>query len=109
MRMFKRRTTNDYDAADTTTRTTTTDGRADYTEAPTRETSDYTEAPPRDTSAYTEAPGPDTYDRRPWHHGPTRALITLLAAGVAGLFGYVATQIGVDSNGGYWAAYGILA
>ena len=45
---------------------------------------------------------------RPWH-GPTRALITLLAVGVAGLLAWSTTTIGNQSTGGYWAGYGILA
>ena len=45
---------------------------------------------------------------RPWH-GPTRALITLLAVGVAGLLAWSTTTISNQSTGGYWAGYGILA
>jgi hypothetical protein len=45
---------------------------------------------------------------RPWH-GPTRALITLLAVGVAGLLAWSTTTISDTSTGGYWAEYGILA
>jgi hypothetical protein len=85
MRMFKRRTRDDSQPAPTTT--TTTDARDGY--AP-------TSAP--------DAPGGPR-----WHHGPTRALVTLLAAGVAGLLAYLAAKIGDNSNGGYWAIFGILA
>jgi hypothetical protein len=42
-------------------------------------------------------------------YGLTRATITLIAAGVAGLLIWIATQIDDDSNGGYWAVYGIIA
>jgi hypothetical protein len=84
MRIFRRRTRDDYRPATTTT---TTDGRAGY-------------AP---------APPPDAYDRPPWHYGPRRGFETLLAAGVAGLLAYLATNIGDTSNSRYWAAYGILA
>jgi len=45
---------------------------------------------------------------RPWH-GPTRALITLLAVGAAGLLAWSTTTISNQSTGGYWAGYGILA
>ena len=48
-------------------------------------------------------------DGRRWHHGPTRAIVTLLAAGVAGLLAWLTTKIGEGSTGGYWAVYGILA
>jgi hypothetical protein len=36
-------------------------------------------------------------------------MVTLLAAGVAGLLIWVATQIDDGTTGGYWAVYGILA
>ena len=39
----------------------------------------------------------------------TRATVTLLAAGIAGLLIWLATQIGVSSNGDYWATYGLIA
>jgi hypothetical protein len=45
---------------------------------------------------------------RPWH-GPTRALMTLLAVGVAGLLAWLTTNISDNTTGGYWAEYGILA
>jgi hypothetical protein len=55
------------------------------------------------------APAPAVDDGRRWHHGPTRAIVTLLAAGVAGLLAWVTTKINDGSQGGYWAVYGILA
>lgn len=39
----------------------------------------------------------------------TRATITLLAAAIAGLLIWIATQIGVSSNGDYWGTYGLIA
>lgn len=42
-------------------------------------------------------------------YGLTRATVTLIAAAAAGLLVWIATQIGDDSNGGYWAVYGLLA
>jgi len=84
MRMLKKRTRDDSEPATTTT--TTTDDRAGYAPTP---------AP--------DASGP------PWHHGPTRAFVTLLAAGVAGLLAYLAARIGDSSNGRYWAVFAILA
>ncbi|MGZ4281511.1 MAG: hypothetical protein ACXVQ4_05390, partial [Gaiellaceae bacterium] len=42
-------------------------------------------------------------------YGLTRGMVTLLAAGVAGLLVWVATQIDDGTTGGYWAVYGILA
>jgi hypothetical protein len=95
MRMIRRGTRDDYDG-DTTTSTTrpTTDGRT-FAE----------------DGAYADgdAPPPAVDDGRRWHHGPTRALVTLLAAGVAGLLAWTTTHINENSTGGYWAVYGILA
>ena len=54
-----------------------------------------------------EAVGPP--GERTWHRGPTRALITLLGVGVAGLLAWLTTTIGHTSTHGYWAVYGILA
>ena len=48
-------------------------------------------------------------DGRRWHHGPTRAIVTLLAAAVAGLLAWTTTTISHNTTGGYWAVYGILA
>ena len=39
----------------------------------------------------------------------TRAVMTLLGAAAAGLLIWLATQVGDDSTGGYWAVYGLLA
>jgi hypothetical protein len=41
--------------------------------------------------------------------GLTRATVTLLAAAIAGVLIWLATQIGESSNGGYWGAYGVIA
>jgi hypothetical protein len=102
--MFRRRTRNDYDG-DTTTATTrrpaaTTDGRA-YDDGQAY----------REHRAYTDggAPPADVDDGRRWHHGPTRAVVTLLAVGVAGLLAWTTTNINDRTTGGYWAVYGILA
>jgi hypothetical protein len=58
--------------------------------------------------AETREPAADGTTIRPWH-GPTRALLTLLAVGAAGLLAWLTTQISDNSTGGYWAGYGILA
>jgi hypothetical protein len=42
-------------------------------------------------------------------NGMTRAGLTLLAAGAAGALLWVAAQFDRGTNGGYWAAYGIVA
>ncbi len=42
-------------------------------------------------------------------NGLSRAASTLFGAGIAGLLLWVAAQIGRNSNGGYWAAYGVVA
>ena len=42
-------------------------------------------------------------------YGLTRATTTLLAAGVAGLLIWIATQINDHKTGGYWAVYGLIA
>ena len=110
MRMFSRRTRNDdydnnngYDrSADgdgTTTTPPSTAIRRAYADRPANATT--TEGP-----AETTAP---VDDGRRWHHGPTRAIVTLLAAAVAGLLAWTTTTIGDNTTGGYWAAYGILA
>jgi hypothetical protein len=101
--MFRRRARDDYDGETTTATTrrpTTTDGRA-YSDGPTY----------RDDRAYADggAPPADVDDGRRWHHGPTRAVVTLLAAGVAGLLAWTTTNINDKTTGGYWAVYGILA
>jgi hypothetical protein len=42
-------------------------------------------------------------------YGLTRATTTLIAAGVAGLLIWFATQINEDHVGGFWAVYGLIA
>jgi hypothetical protein len=42
-------------------------------------------------------------------YGTTRATTTLIAAGVAGLLIWLATQIDETSVGGFWAVYGLIA
>ena len=42
-------------------------------------------------------------------YGLTRATTTLIAAGVAGLLIWIATQISNDHIGGYWARIGLVA
>jgi len=41
--------------------------------------------------------------------GTTRAAATLLAAAAAGVLIWLATQVGDQSTGGYWATYGLIA
>jgi hypothetical protein len=64
--------------------------------------------PRTESGAYATTPGPPASGRT-WHHGPARALLTLLGVGVAGLLAWLTTNIGDTSTGGYWAVYGILA
>ena len=42
-------------------------------------------------------------------YGLTRGTVTLLAAAVAGLLIWIATQVSDKSTGGYWAVYGLIA
>jgi hypothetical protein len=42
-------------------------------------------------------------------YGLTRATVTLIAAALAGLLIWIATQIGDNTNGKYWATYGVIA
>lgn len=42
-------------------------------------------------------------------NGMSRAASTLLGAGVAGFLLWLAAQLGRNTTGGYWAAYGIVA
>jgi hypothetical protein len=42
-------------------------------------------------------------------YGLTRATTTLLAAGIAGLLIWIASQVDGDSVGGFWAEYGLIA
>jgi hypothetical protein len=99
MRFFNRRTDTDDDATTIGdgggTHTISTDERARYATD--------------DGRTYTTTAPDTTDDGRRWYHGPTRALTTLLAAGVAGLLAWVTTNISDTSTGGYWAVYGILA
>jgi hypothetical protein len=47
--------------------------------------------------------------RGEYARGVARGVMTLLGAGAAGLLLWLATQVGDDSTGGYWAVYGLLA
>jgi hypothetical protein len=120
MRIFSRRARNDeydnydrYDGSANGDRTTTT---ASTTPPSTAIQRAYADRPAPATTAETgpamaettETTGP-VDDGRRWHHGPTRAIVTLLAAAVAGLLAWTTTKIGHNSTGGYWAIYGILA
>jgi hypothetical protein len=42
-------------------------------------------------------------------YSTTRATMTLIGAGVAGLLIWVATRVNDHTTGGYWAVYGIIA
>ena len=42
-------------------------------------------------------------------YGLTRATTTLIAAGVAGLLIWIATQVNDKTVGGFWAVYGLIA
>jgi hypothetical protein len=42
-------------------------------------------------------------------YGLTRATMTLIAAGVAGLLIWIATRINDHRTGGYWAVVGLIA
>jgi hypothetical protein len=55
--------------------------------------------------------GGDRADARPSGRarGLTRGVATLLGAGAAGFLVWLATQVGDDSTGGYWAVYGLVA
>src|SRR5919201_4831003 len=69
-------------------------------------------AAPRDTAGYDgpatgAAPAPPARGVGPY--GLTRAAVTLIAAGAAGLLIWIATQISDSSNGGFWAVYGLIA
>jgi hypothetical protein len=56
----------------------------------------------------TTDPRPSAPTAPAWH-GPTRAVTTLLAVGVAGFLAWLTTNINDHTTGGYWAVYGILA
>lgn len=47
--------------------------------------------------------------RGEYARGVARAVMTLIGAAAAGLLLWLATQVGDDSTGGYWAVYGLLA
>jgi hypothetical protein len=51
---------------------------------------------------------PATVAHRSWY-SPTRAVMTLLGGGAAIFLIWLATQISDESNGGYWAQYGVVA
>ena len=51
---------------------------------------------------------PATVAHRPWY-GPTRAVMTLLGGAVGIFLIWLATQISEETNGGYWAQYGLVA
>jgi hypothetical protein len=105
MRMLTRRRT---DTTDDTAATTNDNVPASaMARASQRTTSQQTTAGRRPASA-TAAPTATTRARPRWH-APTRAVMTLLAAGVAGFLAWLTTTIGDTTNGGYWAVYGILA
>jgi uncharacterized membrane protein YhaH (DUF805 family) len=42
-------------------------------------------------------------------YGMTRGPVTLIAAALAGLLVWIATQVGDSSNGEYWGTYGLIA
>jgi len=92
MRMLRRRAGNGPDGSDGTATMTREDRRAS---AP---------APGPQTTA-----GPQAAAGRTWHHGPVRALMTLLGVAAAGSLAWATTTMSDSSTGGYWAVYGILA
>jgi hypothetical protein len=120
MRIFSRRARDDdYDNYDRYDRTADGDGtnttasttppstaiRRAYADRPAPATTGQTAPTMTETTETTET----VDDGRRWHHGPTRAIVTLLAAAVAGLLAWTTTTIGHTTTGGYWAVYGILA
>jgi len=122
MRIFSRRARNDdYDNYERYDRTADRDGDGTTTTASTTPPSTaiqraYADRPARTTTAETAPTMAQTTETtepvdggRRWHHGPTRAIVTLLAAAVAGLLAWTTTTIGHNTTGGYWAVYGILA
>jgi hypothetical protein len=60
-----------------------------------------------DDSTYT-ADRPATVAHRSWY-SPTRALMTLIGGGAAIFLIWLATQVSDETNGGYWAQYGLVA
>jgi hypothetical protein len=61
-----------------------------------------------DDGTYAAEAGPTTVAERSWY-GPTRAVTTLLGGASAIFLIWLATQISGDTNGGYWAQYGLVA
>ena len=117
MRIFSRRARNDnYDRYDRTTDGDGTATAASTTPPSTAIQRAYADrrapaatAETAPTMAETRETTAPVDDGRRWHHGPTRAIVTLLAAAVAGLLAWTTTTIGHNTTGGYWAVYGILA
>jgi len=101
MRMFRRRARNDYDPK--------YDGNHDGDGAAATPAAGIRRAYGDSPTTTTAAPPDAVDDGRRWHHAPTRAIVTLLAAGIAGLLAWTTTKISDSSTGGYWAVYGILA
>ena len=66
------------------------------------------ERPTRARTVPDDAPAAAAPMDRRWH-GPTRAVTTLCAVALAGFLAWLTTRIGDNTNGGYWAVYGILA
>jgi hypothetical protein len=60
-----------------------------------------------DDSTYA-ADRPATVAHRSWY-SPTRAVMTLIGGGAAIFLIWLATQVSDETNGGYWAQYGIVA
>jgi hypothetical protein len=106
MRMLTRRRA---DTTDDTAATTTNDNVPASAMARASEpTTTQPTTPARRQTAAAAAPAATTRARPRWH-APTRAVMTLLAAGVAGFLAWVTTTIADTTNSGYWAVYGILA
>ena len=51
---------------------------------------------------------PATVAHRSWY-SPTRAVMTLIGGGAAIFLIWLATQVSDETNGGYWAQYGLVA
>jgi hypothetical protein len=60
-----------------------------------------------DDSTYA-ADRPATVAHRSWY-SPTRAVMTLIGGGAAIFLIWLATQVSDETNGGYWAQYGLVA
>jgi hypothetical protein len=111
MRIFSRRArSDDYDSYERYDRSDEGDGTTASTTPPsTAIRRAYADQPAPATTGETAQTTAPADDGRRWHHGPTRAIVTLLAAAVAGLLAWTTTTISDNTTGGYWAAYGILA